>query len=1139
MIENGISFVLAMAFKVLEAAVETFMKEFYMRLLLDCLDISQAVDCARQTMLQVHERRALFHREVSVQDYLTPVVYRRSPWSPLKLIPTERAKTLAPSTALKEGTILEEERPLLLGRDAQISDLELLVNALTSKQILLHGEAGCGKTALLTYLCWWWAETKFVEKVIYLDMRELPMPSTRFSLHTLLCKVRRGGGLMGETADGSDCIAFLKRERCVVILDGLDGEGYSIPEGERQRLETFISKASLGKTFFVLSMRNQFTAEATKFFDVETTAVYHLPNLSVRMAVMFAMQISPAVDSPQTGYLQGKDHLQYLERVVILLNQNPLALKLIFSCVGAVDQPKLLFWSLLAGQVTFDPETFENSHCIQCMSRSISLFSLQAAISDDQIASIYGPTSLSLFWNVFPADLHEYYWFVIAQMLKDPDQGVYKSDPPLSAFFVDEYREHVLGSMENLRYQQSFSKLINFFRGAGMLQDASFQDAAGHWKPAYHLCSVATICLKAQATTHLTVEALTMLNSAYVKFCTLQRWKYWQDTTQDLVGVSWGRTKQHKDHLTNWVVSAALLSFNGDIAAEKEKYKESFSDSLLRYLSYRNWVDLRDAEIGNFLAKIQLLRLVAYATTCTKDSITYALDRVGGIAKGFFEGRQVEAASAAKLFLTMVDDALSEGHEMAALTEARYIELRHAEASLEADAGHLSVAKELYERNLRMDPKLDPNHELYGGNRRIQYRNLQEWIGCVLDREPLATLTETGSDKSAKKQFISNYGPGKIWDVVNDHKEAIDLCLQMTVGELYSPVLEREQAVVRTFGNLTQLIIAESVMQTFSDPSYTMRSSDLVEMLQRSSPAYEHLPLSRSGGPQNLRGNPDQLVRDTITEVELMIRTQVGDYNGAKDVLSTQLLRETSSDRSTDPRKLGNIHLHLYEIALAQEDWPAAKQHLDERWRLEQGGDLILKRDFIYGYHIGGAQVCELIVESTKKQRQRQGLLIQAGRHYLQAVGTAREIQEIDGDKGKVGMEGLILGYQRLKELQSFVSWRSDDGEIVQGTITEIDEDATTHKNEDGEDGGDDDEFEYDWSDRNLIGDDQDQPPLTEDERTILRSHFDQGKYCQKVMDDLDETLKKHEPLVQFAKKLLATFKEEEDAKDNNDKHLQ
>lgn len=60
------------------------------------------------------------------------------------------------------------EKQSLIGRDADITELDLLASSLTQKLILLTRQAGYGKSALLRYCKRWWVATGSVEAALYL-----------------------------------------------------------------------------------------------------------------------------------------------------------------------------------------------------------------------------------------------------------------------------------------------------------------------------------------------------------------------------------------------------------------------------------------------------------------------------------------------------------------------------------------------------------------------------------------------------------------------------------------------------------------------------------------------------------------------------------------------------------------------------------------------------------------------------------------------------------------------------------------------------------------------------------------------------------------------------------------------------------
>ena len=764
----------------------------------------------------------------------------------------------------------------------------------------------------------------------------------------------------------SQVVALLKRRAYLIVIDGLERRTSSLSETQRSEIRTFLGRASQGKSIIILAMRNADTGSGSGIVDMQYATTYRLPTLSMKAAVRLVDSISSAETELGTMRIRSKEQLSYLERIVVLLDQNPLAIRLVYSSENAKQDPKGLYWALLAGSVVLNDDTVSDSTFMTEL-RMMNLFQyLDVEKSTNLLARVYLPMSLATFWNIVPTDLRYYYWFLFLPLTKDVEGlSVHKTNP-LMAFMYTEYQDQVQRSMDNLGYDKHFSATIDALRKVGAIEDALVTYTNGTFDKAYHINPVATLFLRTQWTAQFASSAAT----AYVKSTILQSQRYRLDRERYHTSeVFWDGQQQHPDHTLNDRIAAVLCSLESDLTQEIEQHRESFTDALIDSLTLRNWGDPRGAELGNSLAKIQILRLIYHAKTQkpTKMVLLY----LATLANALAEGSDPDAEGPIRSFFELFDIWSKQGEEVISpLLDARLFDLWRAEAVIATEKTGPAAAKLLYERNLAKDPITPTNHDLYEGIRRVQARNLQEWVACTNTlRAQSFSPEDASSHNAAMLSLFSSFKPGRLIDLIqqSSHVAGID---QLTMADYYRDALDSEEEAVSKFGKLTQLILSQSMAQNYNEYLSEPSMAELFKVLAED-------PAARPGKKKNLEPVHGSM-QDIMLDIELGFRLHANDHTGAKILLHRKIALETS-DRATNWRMLCDIHLALAQIAMKQQDWPTAKQHLDERLRwYGTNADAGLLADF----HVDYSQVVL-----------RMGWLSETARHMSLAMRYIEECE--------------------------------------------------------------------------------------------------------------------------------------------------
>ena len=170
-VKAGVPMVLAMSFKALASAAEDFFKVFYSHLLLHGCDFEAAVYEARRRLARNKLRSARFGIRVSVDDWISPIVYQLKNHSP-SLTLGQIASSLKP-----RSTATPECFSSVIGRDLDIFQLELQLHR--SNILEVYGDLGVGKTVFLQHLSEWWKESDSVRNSLFLLVGKGPNLSLR------------------------------------------------------------------------------------------------------------------------------------------------------------------------------------------------------------------------------------------------------------------------------------------------------------------------------------------------------------------------------------------------------------------------------------------------------------------------------------------------------------------------------------------------------------------------------------------------------------------------------------------------------------------------------------------------------------------------------------------------------------------------------------------------------------------------------------------------------------------------------------------------------------------------------------------------------------------------------------------------
>ena len=380
LLQAGIQTVLAMGYSVTVSAAALMMQRFYQSLLSQH-NLLVAFGEARVALHYDKRRRAHFNQQITLEDWLLPIVYQPQGDIPaeLPLRPMSLADRAALLTQPRNRYHAPEPSYGFVGRDVDILQIEkrVLSEAEGKRRnlLLIRGMGGAGKTALLSHVGQWWQTTGLVDEVFYFgyDVKAYTRDEIiREMGRQLLNQIVPPG--MAVSPDFRDYQSLLpevqqqvlaerlRAERHLLILDNLESITQAslaipntLPETERQLLRGLLADLLGGQTLVLLGSRGRegwLTGGAGA--PLREADVYDLPGLDDEAASTLAERILARQvqdGAKQADYRQRDAFGQLLK----LLDGYPLPLEVVLANL-AHQAPEDIVTALQQGDMTLDRE---------------------------------------------------------------------------------------------------------------------------------------------------------------------------------------------------------------------------------------------------------------------------------------------------------------------------------------------------------------------------------------------------------------------------------------------------------------------------------------------------------------------------------------------------------------------------------------------------------------------------------------------------------------------------------------------------------------------------------------------------------------------------------------------------------------
>lgn len=321
-VEAGMSAVVAMSFKFTASASKSFLMSFFIQYLGNVqAGVTEALVTARSRLVRSPERNGKFGLKVVLPDYLVPVVYINSTRETSRNVPfadfIHQGRRLLQASAIQD---FDETVGDLVGREQDVLEIEARVLKASSTRpnniLLLRGVAGVGKTALLTFLRWWWPYTEFCMACTYVDLGAL----------TGIDELRA----ITAVWSSDFMLQVASEQRNVFIIDNLDRVSYSSPStnpAEAARasqclkgLKQWLARMRGSKVVIILASKSReswLAEEGVRSLDLQGLSPYDSAELMA--AILDRMKVKEKFADAEST--------KYLAHLASHLGHNPLAIK--------------------------------------------------------------------------------------------------------------------------------------------------------------------------------------------------------------------------------------------------------------------------------------------------------------------------------------------------------------------------------------------------------------------------------------------------------------------------------------------------------------------------------------------------------------------------------------------------------------------------------------------------------------------------------------------------------------------------------------------------------------------------------------------------------------------------------------------
>ncbi|KAL0940229.1 uncharacterized protein CTRU02_202992 [Colletotrichum truncatum] len=655
---------------------------------------------------------------------------------------------------------------------------------------------------------------------------------------------------------------------------------------------------------------------------------YCLDGLSVSASALLAERMIKEKAPQNAAKLETRQSVDYLRRIFILLEGNPEAIMAVLPNLWKSDlSTKELFEMLLSEACPLDEVISQNSRFLRTI-RSVN--------SQQEFFSAFGtgyiiPWHLFPFWNIMPARLDEYFYFMYWKL--GGLSGSFARERSYSYSLTINMEVDAFEVNHQLRTEDTLERILESLEKAGIIHpvQATFKEEDeeeeeeddrlhADERDLWHVHPLFTLCARSMAPD----EILHAGKYAFVRHQSVWGKKSLRHNSPKFQEVVWDNEIQHVDHSWNNHIAALLISLSGDIVQETHTHGFPMTDVLLLSVEEGFHHNRRLNEVVKPIARRHINRLFALPTL-RGDGLFSGFEK-NSLLSNVYRFVKDDAANASELLeATLVlgtlwrNQAQDLDNDWLSSNEQSWLELSLTKCQLTMVESHAEAKGEL-EKVLQTDPLFPLSDPLYGAIRRVYAQLLMLWFQCAAYQIGL----EKGMDKktmmtSGAKMFIELAKASKIGDMFKNFFENPDIkdSLHLPLRDGMAPLLQQFSADVEKFGFLVQSILDEPIWKMFS--------------FHRDGTVEDHIvDLTKPGGMNKM-----------LTDVtEFHFRSLAGEGASAQHLLNGAIAAQTTS-ASGGPRELLALLEMSYFEAKEQGDWLKTLKILDDMERLEQ--DLPMK----------------------------------------------------------------------------------------------------------------------------------------------------------------------------------------------------